>query len=422
MKKNAIAAAIVALICLSWLIGIKLADFTPQAPIAKAEAKPAAPPSTRPVEKLPPPTIAKTGDSPSEPSVSQVVQGDAIAEKAEIERCKKIDIDHMKQLHKGILAFVKKYRHYPEQLSQLVPEFVSADVLRSPRKKTNQSNSAFAMEHADPGIDKPSYAFEFSNIEYRDGRTFAEIKEVQRTEWGDVVPMLRSFAYDKVINISCRGDVYETRLNWEWDSATLDLAEKYGWGPGLNVGDMVKVQVLRPDGSPATGAQVWADGRNYSFDLPNRPFTADSDGWATIPVGADTDRTALVLRAEMPGYSSSIDRSERGNLPEGKSLTLAPSQRIGGTAVSADGKPMSGARVFLQQTPAPEAADARPRPPVMSVVTDAQGRWTAEVHPDEVAGLSVRLGEPGGTPFKHAPLGTPLDVSAAKAGKAVIRK
>lgn len=420
MKKFAIAATALALICLSWFFGSRLADLTPPVPSAKAVAKPTLPGPTRAVEKLPPPTVVKTSGTPFNPPADPFASGSAPAEKAEMERHKKIDIDHMKQLHKGILSYLKKYGRYPEQLSQLAPEFVSADVLRSPRKKTNQSNSAFAMEHADPGIDKPSYAFEFSNIEYRDGRTFAEIKEVQRTEWGDVVPMLRCFAYDKVINLSCRGDAYETRLNWEWDSATLDLAEKYGWGPGLTVGDMVKVQVLRPDGSPATGAQVWADGRNYSFDLPNRSFTADSEGWATIPVGADTDRTALVLRAEMPGYSSSIDRSERGVLPEGKSLTLAPSQRIGGTAVSADGTPMSGARVFLQQTLATDAADTRPRPPVMSVVTDEQGRWSAEVHPDEVAGLSVRLGEPGGTPFKHAPLGTPLDVNAAKAGNAVI--
>lgn len=108
MKKTAIAAAVVALICLSGLIGIKLADFKPQAPIAKAEAKPAAPQSTRPVEKLPPPTMVKTGDSPSAPPVSPVVKEDATAEKAERERHKKIDIDHLKQLHKGVLAYLKR--------------------------------------------------------------------------------------------------------------------------------------------------------------------------------------------------------------------------------------------------------------------------------------------------------------------------
>ena len=326
----------------------------------------------------------------------------------------------MTRLFGAIAAYVKKNGHYPEQLSQLVPEFVSAEVLRSPMRKVDKSNPWFASEHADPAVAKPAYAFEFSNIEYRDGRTFAEIKDVQRTEWGDVVPMLRCFAYDKVLNLSCRGDVYETQLNWEWDSATLDLADKYGWGPGLSMGEIVKVRVLGPDGSPAPGANVWADGRNYSFDLPNRPFTTDTNGWAVIPVGSDTDRTALVLRAEVPGFASPTYRSDSGQLPDGQSLALAPSQRIGGRAVTPDGQPMPGARVFLQPAASASRNDGSPSAPLISVVADSQGRWSAEVHPDEVDGILAKIGEPGGTPFKHSSPGTPLNTGAAKAGTAIV--
>jgi len=345
----------------------------------------------------------------------------AKVEQAEIERCKKIDIEHMTRLYKGIMAYLKKNGRYPEQLSQLVPEFVSADALRSPMRKLDTSNAFFASEHADPGVSKPSYAFEFSNIEYRDGRTFAEIKEIQRTEWGDVVPMLRSFAYDKAINVSCRGDVYETQLNWEWDTATLDLAEKYGWGSGLADGEMVRVRALRADGTPAAGAQVWADGRNYSFDLPNRPFTADAQGWVTIPIGADVDRTALVLRAEAPGFVSPTLRSDPGQLPQNQSLALEPAQRIGGIAVGPDGSPLPGARVFLGQA-SPSGTEGTPHgSPTISVVADAQGRWSAEVHPTELAGLAAKIGRPGGTPFKYTGTGIPLDKTAALAGKAVVR-
>ena len=39
---------------------------------------------------------------------------------------------------------------------------------------------------------------------------------------------------------------------------------------------------------------------------------------------------------------------------------------------------------------------------------------------DEVAGLAAKIGEPGGTPFKHATPGAPLDSAAAKAGNAVV--
>ena len=415
MRKNHLIFLGIVITGFSCLLGLWMADSTTQSTLHTQTH-----PKTASSEK-PSPLLSDL--NPEDSSTVKTLNNNhdpLSAEETEIARCKKIDIEHMTKLHQGILAYLKKHGHYPEQLSQLVPEFVSAEMLKSPRQKVDTSNPYFSIEHADTGVAKPSYAFEFSNIEYRDGRTFAEIKEAQRSEWGDVVPMLRSFAYDKVINISCRGDVYETQLNWEWDSATLDLADQYGWGPGLTGGEMVKVRVLLPDGSPASGAQVWADGRKYSFDLPNRPFTADSDGWASIPVGTDTDRTALALRAEMPGYASPINRSDRGKLPQGASLTLAPSQRIGGTAVSKDGKPMPHARVFFQQTPAAGSTGSSLQPPVMSVTTDSQGRWSAQVHPNEVAGLAATISQPGGTPFKLAPLGTALNANAAKAGNAIV--
>lgn len=206
---------------------------------------------------------------------SPVSKAEPDAAAAVIEKQKEIDKTHMKKLRDGIFAYRAKYGHYPEYLSQLAPEFVSADTLVSPRKKNQRGDGILASDHPDPGIQEPSYGYEFSNLEFRDGRTFAEIKEVQRSEWGDVVPLLRFFGYDKVMNLSWGGEIFETQLNWEWDAATLDVVDKLGWGPGLNEGEMVKVKVVGPDGAPLTGAKVWADGRNYSFDLPERPFTTD---------------------------------------------------------------------------------------------------------------------------------------------------
>ena len=56
----------------------------------------------------------------------------------------------------------------------------------------------------------------------------------------------------------------------------------------------------------------------------------------------------------------------------------------------------------------------------MSVTSDSQGRWSAQVHPNEVAGLAATISQPGGTPFKLAPLGTALNANAAKAGNAIV--
>jgi hypothetical protein len=127
-----------------------------------------------------------------------------------------------------------------------------------------------------------------------------------------------------------------------------------------------------------------------------------------------------VLRAEVPGYASSIHRSAPGDLPQGQSLTLAPSQRIGGIAVGADGQPLPGARVFLKQTYATAESDIPSKHPTISVIANAQGRWSAQVHPSEVASIAASIGEPGGTPFKYAKPGALLNVSAAKAGSAVV--
>jgi hypothetical protein len=332
----------------------------------------------------------------------------------EIERHKAIDREHLTKLRTGIFAYKAKYGRYPEYLTQLVPEFVTADTLISPRKKAGAQDFA-DMDHPDPGLETPSYGYEFSNLEFRDGRTFAEIKEVQRAEWGDAIPLLRCFAYGEVLNMAYGGDVYETALNWEWDAATMDLVDKYGWGPGLKSGEMVKVRVTGADGQPVANAQVWADGRNYSFDLPNRPFATDAEGYATIPVGADIDRTSLVLRAEAPGQSSATTRYPAGTLPEGQSMLLGATEPVGGVALDASGQPMANTRIYLKTGGAENAAAA-----VTSVRTDENGHWQAAVHPQDLPGLSALIGVPGGMPVKFVP-GQPLDSAAARAGTAEVR-
>jgi hypothetical protein len=347
-------------------------------------------------------------ESPPAPPPSEAAQ--------EIERHKAIDREHLTKLRTGIFAYKAKYGRYPEYLTQLVPEFVTADTLISPRKKAGAQDFA-DMDHPDPGLETPSYGYEFSNLEFRDGRTFAEIKEVQRAEWGDAIPLLRCFAYGEVMNMAYGGDVYETALNWEWDAATMDLVDKYGWGPGLKSGEMVKVRVTGADGQPVANAQVWADGRNYSFDLPNRPFATDAEGYATIPVGADIDRTSLVLRAEAPGQSSATTRYPAGVLPEGQSMLLGATEPVGGVALDASGQPMANTRIYLKTGGAEntEAAAA-----VTSVRTDDNGHWQAAVHPQDLPGLSALIGIPGGMPVKYVP-GQPLDSAAAKAGTAEVR-
>ena len=327
--------------------------------------------------------------------------------RAEIESHKKIDCEHLQQIHGGLFAYKKVHGHFPEYLSQLVPDFVRADALTSPHPKGEERNNLLKMNHADPGLAQPAYGFEFSNLVFRDGRTFEQIKEVQRQEWGDVVPILRAFGYGKVINMSYGGDLYETELNWEWDPATLDVVQARGWGPGLTEGQFTNVRVVGVDGRPVPNAQVWADGRVYSFDLPNRPFATDASGVARIPLGTDLIRTSLSLRADGGGLASQAVAFPHGEPPESFQLTVVPARTVGGRLLDAEGNPVANTWVFLKGA----VADAVSGVNLGTVKTDAYGRWSANLNPNDAAAFNLAVGSRGRPPQFSA--GEPVDVRAA---------
>ena len=145
-----------------------------------------------------------------------------ISAEQQLARNKQIDREHLRQIHTALFAYKEAHGHFPEYLSQLAPKFLDPAALESPRRSTDGMNAIIATDHPDPALAQPAYGFEFSNLVFRDGRTFEDIKEVQRAEWGDAVPILRAFGYEKVINMAYCGDLYETDLNWEWDPATLE--------------------------------------------------------------------------------------------------------------------------------------------------------------------------------------------------------
>ena len=103
-------------------------------------------------------------------------------------------------------------------------------------------------------------------------------------------------------------------------------------------------------GKPVAGAEVWADGRTYSFDLPNRPFTTDENGMARIPLGSDIDRTQLALRVVGDGIAAPVATFERGAPPESHEITIGASTAVGGTVVDADGQAVADTWVYLKNT------------------------------------------------------------------------
>ena len=167
-------------------------------------------------------------------------------------------------------------------------------------------------------------------------------------------------------------------------------------------------------------------GRHLGLPLPSlagEPAT-DADGWASIPVGADIDRTLLQLRATAPGLASPLFNAPQGELPEGQSLVMEPTVRISGSAEGADGEPLDSGRVFLTAAKAKSDAKENGDSPSLlgslgNVRTDANGKWQADVNPADLANLHAFVGQPGGNPVKHT-VGAPVDAAAANAGKAVV--
>ena len=339
---------------------------------------------------------------------------DAPSARALEERHKAKDREHLRQLHHGLFEYKKLHGHFPEYLSQLVPDFVSADALLSPRNEKKGMNFELS-NHPDPGNAKPGYGFEFSNLVYRDDRTFSEIKETQRAEWGDAVPILRAFGYEKVINMSYGGALYETDLNWEWDPATLDVVRAHGWGPGLTEGQFTEVRVLGADGQPVANAPVWADGRMFSFSLPNRPFTTDANGVARIPLGADVNRTELVIRVDGGGLASAAVAFPLGEPPQSYALTAAPAQTVGGRVTDVNGSPIADTWIYLKRPGA--TGTARGGVNLGAVKTDASGQWSASLHPQDASAFNIAISSAHDIPQFNA--GEPVDAAAAATRNAV---
>ena len=356
--------------------------------------------------------------SPEESTQTIAVESADSVELSPEERNKQVDREHLRALHRGLLKYKQEHGHFPEYLSQLVPDYVDASALTSPRQKADGMNDNLA-DHPDPGVAKPGYGYEFSNLVFRDGRTFEDIKEVQRAEWGDAVPILRAFGYGKVINMSYGGDLYETQLNWEWDPATLDVVAMRGWGPGLSEGQFTTVRVVGPDGQPVSEAKVWADGRRYSFDLPNRPFTTDANGYVKIPLGTDVTSTALTLRVEGDGSASPMVTFPTGQPPQNFEASVEPAQIVGGKVLGADGLPVANTWIYLKPKPvvSDNGALLTTAPQLGVVKTDSEGRWSANLHPKDAAAFNVVVSS-GSYPAKFS-AGEPVDAAAALNGNAV---
>jgi WD40 repeat protein len=121
--------------------------------------------------------------------------------------------ENFKKIYAAIKQYEKDKGKLPDWLADLVPAYLSNEVLFCPNDPTHRSTYS-----PDPKLPC-SYSYQFSPAPWLggDGTTFRERKEQQVKEYGNVVPIVRCDRHDsgRLLNLSCGGQVYWSVLIWE---------------------------------------------------------------------------------------------------------------------------------------------------------------------------------------------------------------
>src|SRR5258708_2185864 len=138
---------------------------------------------------------------------------------AESQKDKDVCRRNLTKLGAAIHEYQMEKRDLPDWLSDLVPRYLSdTNVLFCPvHKRTGRTND-FGLR--DPAIPT-SYLYEFcahqapeeTGVGYLGGSTNMTMKEwklKQMLQYGAVVPVVRCWLHDRVINLAFSGEIYES--------------------------------------------------------------------------------------------------------------------------------------------------------------------------------------------------------------------
>ena len=127
-------------------------------------------------------------------------------------------LKHLKQIYEAIQSHRREHKDIPNWLSDLVPKYLTDQVLICPvSKRTGQTPSGFA---SDPKL-KTSYGYQFRPAElgnvWAGGKiTYREWKRKQMGLVGGEVPMVRCYLHgERILNLAFSGRVYESGSAWE---------------------------------------------------------------------------------------------------------------------------------------------------------------------------------------------------------------
>lgn len=152
-------------------------------------------------------------------------------DKADAETCRK----NLEKISAAILAYRKDHKEVPDWISDLVPKYVSEDVLICPVTKKTERLSPFGA--LDPKL-RCSYLYEFPPTPITEivkeafqgpQMTTREWKRQQMGIVGSEVPIVRCLMHQPVLNLSFGGRIYESPMFWEQNF--LDVAKMEDFRP-----------------------------------------------------------------------------------------------------------------------------------------------------------------------------------------------
>jgi hypothetical protein len=152
--------------------------------------------------------------------------------------------ENLRLIRDAIVEYVCDKGCYPDWLSDLVPEFLSAEELLCPLGHAQQ-----AFYAPDPYLPC-SYGYQYGRAAYpRSAAPYRDVKRQQRAIYGDVVPLVRCYCHPPfVLSISFAGQVFRSISAWEMLFLHDDRRPK-----GPQPGDAASPTVEGPAQSPACG-------------------------------------------------------------------------------------------------------------------------------------------------------------------------
>jgi hypothetical protein len=128
---------------------------------------------------------------------------------------------NLEEIGKAIESWKEEKGEVPNWLSDLVPEHLAdGSVLTCPVYERAIERGLFGMK--DPKLDV-SYYYEFcpQPIPYpgHAGKapTMREWKKEQMKEFGDILPIVRCWLHERVLNLALSGEIYASGVTWEID-------------------------------------------------------------------------------------------------------------------------------------------------------------------------------------------------------------